>query len=180
VHAAVVAAVRSGRLAEERVAEAAARVAAIAPPAGDGRAVPLAPGAAARALRAEGDVRAGERPLVVELAPQPLVAAGPTGAGLGRSLAARCPGATIRALHEEDRLDGLAGAGGRVVLVLRDAGRHAWQQRIAEQLLELRPDSILVETGLPGWAPSRPAATVATHGAGRASLEAAADLLLSG
>jgi beta-N-acetylhexosaminidase len=179
VHAAVVAAVRSGRLAEERVAEAAARVAAVAPAGEEARATPLAPGAAARALSAEGDVRAGERPLVVELVPEPLVAAGPTGASLGRSLAARCPAASVRALHEEERLDGLAGAGGRVVLVLRDAGRHAWQQRIAEELLALRPDSILVETGLPGWAPSRPAATVATHGAGRASLDAAAELLLS-
>ena len=40
----------------------------------------------------------------------------------------------------------------------------------------LRPD-VVVEVGLPGWRPDSPAPYVVTHGAGRASLEAAASLL---
>jgi hypothetical protein len=59
------------------------------------------------------------------------------------------------------------------VLVLRDAGRHAWQQELATSL---HPD-VVVEVGLPTWRPSSPAPYVVTHGAGRASLEAAASLL---
>jgi hypothetical protein len=46
--------------------------------------------------------------------------------------------------------------------------------------VELRPDAVLVETGLPGWLPDRATAYVETYGAGRVNLEAAAELLLTG
>jgi beta-N-acetylhexosaminidase len=62
---------------------------------------------------------------------------------------------------------------GSLVLVLRDAGRHAWQKELATAL---EPD-VVVELGLPTWRPDSPAPYVVTHGAGRASLEAAASLL---
>jgi beta-N-acetylhexosaminidase len=171
VHSAVVEAVRSGRLAEERLAEAVGRVRAVAswarPATTDPGDRSLGTAAAARALRVEGDVRAGDQPVVVELRPEPLVAAGETGASLARALGVPA--------HES--ADGLPP--GRVVLALRDASRHPWQQRIAEQLLADRPDTIVVETGLPGWRPDQRAALIETHGAGRASLDAAAALLVA-
>ena len=174
VHAAVVDAVGSGRLGEDRLAEAARRVSDLAAWARPRAAEPgdrsIGAEAAARALRVEGDVRAGPQPVAVELRPEPLVAAGETGAGLGRAL-----GATTLLLGEGESIDRLPD--GRLVIALRDAARHPWQQRLAEELLAERPDAIVVETGLPGWRPSRPTALVETHGAGGASLEAAARLL---
>jgi beta-glucosidase-like glycosyl hydrolase len=171
VHSAVVEAVRSRRLAEERLAEAVGRVRAVAdwarPATTDPGDRSLGAAAAARALRVEGDVRAGDQPVVVELRPEPLVAAGETGASLARVLGVPA--------HES--ANGLPT--GRVVIALRDAVRHPWQQRTAEQLLAERPDAIVVETGLPGWRPDQPAALIETHGAGRASLEAAAALLVA-
>src|SRR5439155_1885228 len=84
VVSALVAAVRDGRLAEERLVEAAGRV---------GR-VPVSPErtasdrsvgleAARRALRVEADPRLVPPALVVELRPDPLQAAGEVGEGLG-------------------------------------------------------------------------------------------------
>jgi beta-N-acetylhexosaminidase len=57
-------------------------------------------------------------------------------------------------------------------VVLQDAARHAWQQPVANV-----PDAIVIETGMPAWRPEGVAGFVATHGAGRASLEAALELL---
>ena len=130
--------------------------------------------AAERTLRVEGDVAAGERPVVIELRPKPLVAAGETGASLGEALRAACPATSVHVLHEGDSADGTLPADRRIVVVLRDAARHRWQQEAAEHLLALRPDAIVVETGVPGWSPSRAAATLHTYGGGRATLEAAA------
>jgi beta-N-acetylhexosaminidase len=59
------------------------------------------------------------------------------------------------------------------VLLTRDAGRHEWQQALAWELLALRPDTVVVETGLPGGVQ----AAVETLGAGRVNLEAAVDAL---
>jgi beta-N-acetylhexosaminidase len=174
VHAAVVNAVRSGRLGEDRLADAARRVSELAawarPRADEPGDRSIGADAAARALRVEGDVHVGPQPLVVELRPEPLVAAGETGAGLGRAL-----GAATLVLGEDESVGSLPP--GRLVIAVRDAARHPWQQRLAEALLAERPDAIVVETGLPGWRPSRPAALVETHGAGRASLGAAARVL---
>ena len=65
-----------------------------------------------------------------------------------------------------------------LVIALRDAARHPWQQAIASELVELRPDAVLVETGLPGWLPRGSMAHVETFGAGRVNLEAAAEALV--
>ena len=56
--------------------------------------------------------------------------------------------------------------------VLRDAHRHPWQRDLVV------PGSIVVEIGLPEWRPGAARGYVATHGAGRVNLEAAADLLV--
>ena len=64
-------------------------------------------------------------------------------------------------------------AGRRVVVVARDAGRHAWQERTVAAIAALRPDLIVVETGLPSGRPDA-GAFIVTFGAGRANLEAMA------
>jgi beta-N-acetylhexosaminidase len=165
VHGAIVEAVRAGRLAEERVHEAAARVSELAAwvsprPFSDRQA---GGEAARRALRVEGDPSLGRDPLVVELWPDPTIAAGPAGHGLGEILGAR----TVR-VHEGDPLPPLED---ETVIVVRDAHRHAWQRELVPA------GSVVIETGVPEWRPPAARAYVATHGAGRANLEAAAERL---
>src|SRR5712691_8548032 len=112
-----------------------------------------------RGLRAEGDVRRDGATDVVELLPEPNVAAGPAEHSLEKLLDAGHDGT------------------GRCVIVLRDAHRYDWARAEAERLLALHPDAIVVETGLPLWRPEAASAYIATHGAGRANLEAAAERL---
>jgi beta-N-acetylhexosaminidase len=167
VLSAILEAVRSGRLPEERVREAASRVAETAAWASSPkphRDREAGAEAARRALRAEGDATLDGKPLVVELWPEPTIAAGEADHGLGELMHAE----TIR-LHEGDALPSLD-PGRPLVLVLRDAHRHRWQRELVP------PGSIVVETGLPEWRPADARAFVATHGAGRANLEAAAEL----
>jgi beta-N-acetylhexosaminidase len=180
VHRAVVDAVRSGRLEEERVQEAATRVSETAGWArragAESRAGERLIGAIAarRAIRADGTVALSRPALVVELRPEPSIAAGEAGRGLGETLRSRAPETEVVHLSEPSPLDQRADR--QLVLVLRDAHRHAWQRATAEELLEAAGDAIVVETGLPQW---RTSATgyIATYGAGRVNLEAAAALL---
>jgi beta-N-acetylhexosaminidase len=187
-HATLVAAARTGRLPEERLAEAAAAVARLGrfePTTAVDGAPDRAVGAdaARRALRVKGDVALEGPPLVVELEPPPLVAAGPAAHSLGGEISARRQASAVVSLNEHsgDSAELARSAEGRpLVIVLRDAGRHEWQRTVASELVELRPDAVLVETGLPGWLPDRATAYVETYGAGRVNLEAAAELLLTG
>jgi beta-N-acetylhexosaminidase len=79
----------------------------------------------------------------------------------------------------EDPSDVVRSAEGRpLVLVIRDAARHAWQREAASDLIELRPDAVVVETGLPGWTANGVTAYIETFGSGRVNLAAAADLLI--
>jgi beta-N-acetylhexosaminidase len=166
-HAAIVSAVREGALTDERLAEAARRVGELAtwtsPRALEDREAGAE--AARRALRVEGDPAVGEHALVVELRAEPSIAAGASDHGLGELLGAE----TIR-LHEGERLPPLD-SDRPVVLVLRDAHRHPWQRELAV------PAAVVVETGVPEWRPDASRAFVATNGPGRASLQAAAELL---
>ena len=66
--------------------------------------------------------------------------------------------------------------GRRLVLVARDAARHPWQQATVAAVAALRPDAIVVETGIPGRFPDG-VASIVTYGAGRANLAAAAEAL---
>ncbi len=164
-HGAIVDAVQAGRLDEERLLEAAGRAAALAAwtsprPAHD-RETGLE--AARRALRVEGDPSLDGEPLVVELWPEATIAAGEAHHGLGEILGAE----TIR-LREGDRVSPI---GNSVVFVVRDAHRHAWQRELIPAC------AVVVETGLPEWRPPGARAYVATYGAGRVNLEAAAELL---
>jgi beta-N-acetylhexosaminidase len=183
VRDALVAAVREGRIEESRLAEAAARVARAAAWASagvDGSRVGTDVGreAARRALRVVGDVSLTRPPLVVELEPEPSMAAGPLAQTPGEWFRDVVPGAEI--VRPRIPLNGaLAEADGRqLVVVTRDAHRHERMRRAIEELVERFPDLVLVELGLPYWHPSS-GAFVATYGAGRVNVEAAAEALYS-
>ncbi len=173
---ALVEAVRAGRLSEERLAEAAARVeragrwtleqsAATAPPPEVGLE------AARRALHAEGAVELVRPALVVELVPEATIAAGPAGHTFGALLQGRRPGTEAKVVREPVEL---GGGDRQLVVVIRDAHRHAWEREIAASL---PADAIVVDVGVPVWRPQGAGGYVATYGAGRANLLAAAERL---
>ena len=175
----IVAAVRSNRLAEGRLHEAAERVRRVG-----GRAAPDGGGdsrageeAARRALRAEGAVGLARAPLVVELWPAPTIAAGEARHGLGDALRERLPASEVVRLHRGSSIPPST-SGRQLVIVLRDAHRHEWERAMAGELAAHDADAVVVETGLPVWRPDGVAGYVATQGAGRVNLEAAADLLV--
>jgi beta-N-acetylhexosaminidase len=174
VHHAIVEAARRGRLADDRLSEAARRVAGTAEwtaqaasPSPARREVGLE--AARRALLVEGDVGLAEPPLLVELEGAPSIASDPPAGSLADLL-----GAERLPLSRGDAAPDVAGR--FVVAVVRDAHRHAWQREIVDAL---GGDIVVVETGLPHWRPARAAGYIATRGSGRVNLEAAAELLLA-
>jgi beta-N-acetylhexosaminidase len=176
---ALVAAVRSGRLPEARLAEAAGRVRALADrfPAGGHAGVSLdalGSGAARRAVRTIGAVRlAAGGPVVVQLDPAPTIAVGRTAWGLAGLL----PGATELRVGPDDPLP-WPSADRPLVIVARDATRVGWVGRAVARLLAGHPAGVVVEMGLPGPAPVPPAVGwIATGGASAASAHAAAELL---
>ena len=71
----------------------------------------------------------------------------------------------------------LARAAGRpLIVVVRDAHRYAAVQDVVSGLVAARPDTVVVEMGLPLWIP--PAGVhLATYGAARANAQAAAEVL---
>lgn len=189
---ALVDAVRSGRLPAERLAEAAGRVRALGRWARGTNASFVAPdapkdalgGPAARAarsaVRAVGDVRLTEPPLVLELRTPPSIAAGDVPWGVGEPLAARMPGtAVVQVVNGVPDVDGVLAAypGRRVVISVRGVRTHAWQEPVVRQVRGVRPDAIVVEhdAGSPGAVLGDH--YVVTYGAARVSAEAAADLL---
>jgi beta-N-acetylhexosaminidase len=181
-------AVRAGRLTEDRLVEAGERVAAVAAWASASRAAPAAASAdralgleaARRALRSDGLAPLAGAPVVLELRPEPSIAVGVVPWGMGDVLSERDPGTTVL------RVDGAgvdvervtaAAAGRPLVLVVRDLHRNPAHAAAAAELLARRPDTIVVEMGLPGHRPTGVRAWLETHGAARASAVAAADLL---
>jgi beta-N-acetylhexosaminidase len=182
LHRAIVEAVRTGRLAAARVAEAAAHVGRAAAAVGDGTdsAPPhLGREAAERALRVSGDVRLDAAPVVVEVIPEPLEAAGEASHTFGGAVQRAWPAAVVEQVRGSvEPASLLSSARGRpLVLVLRDPARHAWQRDLATSLVASRPDAVVVDVGLPAWLPPGTSASIATHGAGRVNLEAAAAML---
>ncbi|QXJ25016.1 glycoside hydrolase family 3 protein [Actinomadura graeca] len=175
---AISAAVRAGRLAPERLADAAERTGALKrwlaghSPAVIDRASGLE--AARRAIRVSGSLPGWNgAPLVVELEATGNIAVGPTPWGLNPWApdAVQADGAE----GEADRV--LERATGRgLVVVLRDAHRHAGQRALTNALLTARPDAVVVEMGLPVWRPGS-AVYLATYGAAAANAQAAAELL---
>ena len=132
--------------------------------------------AARRAVRTSGPRAALSRPLIIEVEPLENIAAGRFRWGLG-------PWAPADSVRRVNAGDGdaaviLAAAAGRsLVAVVRDAHRDANTLSLVGALLAARPDTVLVEMGLPRWQPPGGTSYVATYGASRASAQAAAELL---
>ncbi|MEU6141205.1 glycoside hydrolase family 3 protein [Streptomyces sp. NPDC047081] len=190
-------AVRSGTLSVERLGEAGDRVrrfaawsAALSPAVNGDLGGGIGFAAARRAIRLTGAVRRAlplvVAPHVVELVPTTNLAIGKeTPWGVAAPLGERLPGTTSVRVRHEDLRSGttalestaLAPAAGRpLVVVVRDAARHAWMAGALADLVAARPDAIVVEMGLPGT--SLPAAAqIFTHGATAASGVAAAEVL---
>jgi beta-N-acetylhexosaminidase len=176
VYAAVAKALLSGRISRARIGEATSRIdrirSAVAP-ANGAPGTSLGAEAARRAIRVDGEARVEGVPLVVELVPSPNIAAGPRARWLAEVVGRRWPESEVRRVGPDDDAPDVDGR--PLVVVMQDAGRHDWQRRIVASLA--RPDTVVLETGLPAWTPGGVAGVVATHGAGRASLEAAFDVL---
>ncbi len=189
---AIVAAVRDGELPEERLADAARRVARLAEQivelaarrAGggprDSNGFGLA--AARRALRVTGPVEVlplRGAPHVVEFQSARNFAVAPdTPWGIAAPLARLVPGTTaVRIADANGALPAaLADAGDRpLVLVVRDAHRYPWITDALGTALAARPDAIVVEMGVPVTVAG--AVHVATYGATSVAGQAAAELL---
>ncbi|MDT0611674.1 glycoside hydrolase family 3 protein [Streptomyces lancefieldiae] len=189
---ALVEAVRSGELPEERLADAAERVRALARwtaahPAGDAGAVGGGDGdvglrAARRALRitgAEGFAPLTEPPYVAALTPVANIAVGDeTPWGVAAELVRLLPGTETGSFTGPDAGKEVLAAAGprRVVAVVRDEHRHPWMAATLDTLLAARPDTIVVEMGVPGAEP-RGSLHLATHGAARVCGRAAAEVI---
>jgi len=76
-------------------------------------------------------------------------------------------------------LDGLLAEaeGLSLVLMVRDLHRHPWQASVAEAVIARRPDTVVVEMGLPACRPAGVSAYIATMGAARVCGVAAAELM---
>jgi beta-N-acetylhexosaminidase len=157
-----------------------------------GRGTPLRPGvavglaAARRAVWLSGPRPTLANPLIIEVEPRENIAAGRFGWGLG-------PWAPAGSVQRVEAGDGEAGseggiagdapailgaaAGRSLVAVVRDAHRDAATRSLVDALLAARPDTVLVEMGLPLWRPPEGTSYLATYGASRASAQAAAEML---
>jgi beta-N-acetylhexosaminidase len=186
VRAAIADAVTSKRLRGDRLEEAAARVAGLRARLAAWRAAP-APGdvlsaangdvglvAARRALRRSGPVPSAlVDPLVVEVEPEESIAAGrftwgfEPWAAVKRVDPAAGDGAAAGSILAES-------AGRPLVLAVRDA-RNVLD--LVDGLLAARPDTVIVEMGVPAWTPPPGTAYLATYGAARACAQAAAEAL---
>ena len=129
------------------------------------------------------------RPLIVEVEPRENIAAGSFGWGLGPW----APTGSIRRVSAGPELDGAgvnaavnvvdaadildAAAGRSLIAVVRDAHRDLRTRSLVGALIAARPDTVLVEMGLPVWQPPDGTSYLATYGASRASAQAAAELL---
>ncbi|MBV9024789.1 MAG: glycoside hydrolase family 3 protein [Streptomycetaceae bacterium] len=221
---ALVRAVREGELAEERLAQAAARVRALgawARTAAQGAQSAQRPGAgepclnqrhldqchldqcgrsgsddlglvaARRALRVTCDGRPYDPPsgpvYVAAFTPVANIAVGDTTPwGVGAELERLLPGSRTTICRESDVQRGdltvfiahmlRSAAHRRIVIVVRDIHRHGWMETALHALLAARPDSVVVEMGVP-QAPPSGALHIATHGAARVCGRAAAEVI---
>ncbi|MEU4350673.1 glycoside hydrolase family 3 protein [Streptomyces sp. NPDC023838] len=202
---ALVAAVRAGELPESRLADAAARVRALASWTRQARGDVAGPGAetqegtapgigigigtgtgiglvaARRALRVTGAVvPLSSPPYVAAFTPVANIAVGDeTPWGVAAELSGLLPGtATGTYGPSADPAAVLAAAGSRrIVAVVRDEHRHPWMSAALDALLASRPDTVVIEMGVP-QAVARGSAHIATHGAARVCGRAAAEALL--
>ncbi len=201
---ALVGAVRAGELPEERLAEAAERVRQLARWTASGAAastsdegsasdtgsastaevtrVDIGLIAARRALRVTATDRftpLTEPPYVALLTPVANIAVGDeTPWGVAAELSRKLPGTETGSFSGEGAgPEALEAAGTRrIVAVVRDEHRHPWMASTLDTLLAARPDTVVVEMGVP-QAPPRGALHIATHGAARVCGHAAAEVI---
>ncbi|MFC8094428.1 glycoside hydrolase family 3 N-terminal domain-containing protein [Streptomyces sp. NPDC057301] len=181
---AVLDALRTGQLAEERIEEAAGRVRRLAEryatPATD--VADWDPGAgldaARRAVRSRGVPPAVRGAHVIDLFPPPHPALNWGGEDLLTGIRAVDPTATGTAVTGEpadpaELVDGMLRRCGSAPLVVAtcDAGLHPWQVRLRDALLDRRPDAVRVDTGLPEGG------ALCSYGRGRVNLRAVAEAL---
>ncbi|MEU4141776.1 glycoside hydrolase family 3 protein [Streptomyces parvulus] len=186
---ALVDAVRSGELPEERLADAADRVRALSRWTAANRPDARTAGApdeevglraARRALRVtatEGSGPVTEPPFVAAFTPVANIAVGDeTPWGVAAELRRLLPGTETGSFTGPDAgQQALAAAGTRrVVAVVRDEHRHPWMAAALDTLLAARPDTVVVEMGVPRAEP-RGSLHLATHGAARVCGRAAAE-----
>ncbi|MBZ4020190.1 glycoside hydrolase family 3 protein [Streptomyces purpurogeneiscleroticus] len=202
---ALVRAVRSGALTEERLAEAAGRVRALARWTREtGRSSARAHGgagdpdvglrAARRALRvtaAEGAYEPLRTPAyVAAFTPVANIAVGDeTPWGVAAELQRLLPGTDTGSFGPADAEEAgasamlakvlEAAADRRIVAVVRDLHRHPWMADALTALVAARPDTVVVEMGVP-QAPPVGALHIATHGAARVCGLAAAEVITGG
>ncbi|WP_447005351.1 glycoside hydrolase family 3 protein [Saccharothrix isguenensis] len=176
----IVAAVESGALPLARLEEAARRTAALGTPptSVDGHDPELGLVAARRAVEVRGSLRLSGPPVVVDLAVEPSIAVGDVPWGLGPYLVELLPGTSVVSSTSASEMSaaGIASlaAGRPVVVVTREAHRHAWATSLVTSLVTIGLDLVHVETGVPG-PDLGAAARVDTHGGSRVSLLAAAE-----
>jgi beta-N-acetylhexosaminidase len=187
---ALVSAVHTGELPEERLADAAERVRALArwtttagaPDAERTADAEVGLRAARRALKvtgAEGFTPLTEPPYVAAFTPMANIAVGDeTPWGVAAELFRLLPGTETGSFAGEHAGRAVLDAAGprRIVAVVRDEHRHSWMATALDTLLAARPDTVVVEMGLPQAAP-RGALHIATHGAGRVCGRAAAEVI---
>jgi beta-N-acetylhexosaminidase len=179
---AVLAAVRSGRLPIERLAEAAERTALLASPAKPMPAESV-DGVAARCLEVLGPLPRLVGPLLVECRPANGMASGPLPWTLVGRLHERLPRSEVLIADGPEPLAGLAGqlANRALVAVVRDPSRHPWQHRLLELAVQRHragAPTVLVDVGWPVFS-AEPAGLpqVRTRGIAPGLLAAAAELL---
>ena len=181
---AVLGALRSGVLPEERVAEAAGRVRRLAEryatPAAAVAAWDAGAGleAARRAVRSRGVPAPVRGAHVVDLFPPPHPALNWGGEDLLSELRAVDPTATGTTVTGEPAdpaalVDGIVRVSERLPLAVAtcDAGLHPWQRHLRDALLARRPDAVRVATGLPEDG------ALCSYGRGRVNLRAVAEVL---
>ncbi|WP_314218781.1 glycoside hydrolase family 3 protein [Streptomyces zaehneri] len=200
---ALVTAVRTGELPEQRLADAARRVralarwtavrstAAVGPEEATARAGRSAGRAdvgliaARRALRLTGDdvfTPLTDPPFVAALTPVANIAVGDeTPWGVAAELGRLLPGTETGSFAGADAGHAALVAAGerRIVAVVRDEHRHPWMTAALDTVLTARPDTVVVEMGVP-QAPPRGVLHIATHGAARVCGRAAAEVIAGG
>ncbi|MFE0132164.1 glycoside hydrolase family 3 protein [Streptomyces sp. NPDC059037] len=189
---ALVGAVHRGELSEERLADAAARVRAlahwtsvsgVADRSGGAPDTEIGLVAARRALTVTRgnsyDAALTEAPYVAAFTPMANIAVGDeTPWGVAAELERLLPGTETGSFTGPDAgALALAEAGERrVVAVVRDAHRHVWMAEALNTLLASRPDTVVVEMGVPQSHPQG-SLHIATHGAARVCGLAAAEVI---
>ncbi|MEH0418620.1 glycoside hydrolase family 3 protein [Streptomyces sp. B21-083] len=191
---ALIKAVRAGDLPEDRLADAAERVRTLArwttaprEPSATEPTEPTDIGLQAARRAVETTYPAGSAPLE-PLREPPYVAAftpvanfavgNETPWGVAAELVRLLPGTRTGTFTGEGAARAALTEAGpsRIVAVVRDEHRHPWMSAALDTLLTARPDTIVVEMGVP-QSPRRGAAHLATHGAARVCGRAAAEII---